>query len=110
MNKLAFIIGGTPIPVISSIPSGSLYTTGRDAIQVGLNLFVLVGLILAVILIIYSGIQWATSQGDKTKVQDARNRLTYSIVGMLVIVLAFVIVRTVLVLIGANPHFFINTP
>lgn len=51
---------------------------------------------LAVIFIIVSGIQFITSGGDTTKATKARQTLTYSIVGLIVAVLAYAIVRFVL--------------
>lgn len=110
MKLLSLSINGQTIPTIPGIPSGGLDTTGKNIVQVTLNLLVLVGIIMALVFILYSGIQWILSGGEKQKLEQARHRLTYSIVGLLVIVLSFFIVNTVLTLIGANPKFFLNTP
>ena len=122
MKELALSINGTPIPVPSTVPHGGFYSTlgsflpgmgeaasGQVLIQIGINLLFLLGTILAVVFVILSGIQWMLSGGDKQKIEAARGRLVYSIVGLLVIAFSFVIVRTVISLLGGNPSFFVNT-
>lgn len=108
MNELALSIGGTPILAPSQVPVGGLATTGKNLIQLGLNLFFLVGMVMVLVFVLYSGIQWAASGGDKTKIQNARNRLTYTIIGLLVFVGAFVILDLVIKLLGFNTSFFLN--
>lgn len=51
--------------------------------------------VLAVIMIIYGGVQYATSAGDAAKVTRAKNIILYSVVGLIVAILAFVIVNFV---------------
>ncbi len=52
---------------------------------------------LAVIMIIYSGIRYVTSTGDQSRITAAKNTLMYSIVGLIVAILAFAIVNFVVV-------------
>lgn len=105
---------GTPeqIQGPSGVPTGGLGIggSGTNLIQVVINLLFVVGIILAIIFIIYSGIQWAISGGDKQKLQNARNRLTYSIVGLIVVAAAFIIINFIIMLLGGSPKFFLNTP
>ena len=108
MEKLALSIGGTPIQAPPQLPVGGLETTGRNLIQMGLALFILIGIIVTLIFIVYSGIQWASSGGDKTKLQAARNRLTYTIIGFIVMIMAFVVVAFVFRILGFDPSFFFN--
>lgn len=51
---------------------------------------------LAVIMIIYSGVQYVISVGDSGKIQKAKNTLIYSIVGLVVAMFAYAIVNFVL--------------
>lgn len=51
--------------------------------------------ILAVIMIIFAGIRYITAHGDKAQVQAATNTLIYSIVGLVVAILAYAIVSFV---------------
>lgn len=103
---------GTPRPIEgpTEIPTGGLYDTGTNIIQVALTLLFLVGIVLAIVFIIYSGIQWAISGGDKQKLQNARNRLVYSIIGLLVVSLSFIILHNIIQLTGGyDPLFFLKT-
>lgn len=52
--------------------------------------------VLAVAMIIFSGISYVTSAGDKAKTTKAKNTLIYSIVGLAVAISAYAIVNFVL--------------
>lgn len=52
--------------------------------------------VISVIMIIVSGIRYTTSSGDASAVTSAKNTLTYSIVGLIVAILAFAIVNYVI--------------
>lgn len=52
--------------------------------------------VVAVIFIIIGGILFAISQGDPGKVKNARNTIIYSVVGLVVIIMAFAIVQLIL--------------
>ncbi len=56
--------------------------------------FVFAG-IVAVILIIYSGIKFILSGGDPKQVEGARKTMTYAIIGFIVILLSFVILNLI---------------
>lgn len=63
--------------------------------------------VIALILIIYSGIKYITSRGDQTAIESAKKTLTYAIIGLIVIFLSFFIVNLISTLTGvtqiANP-------
>ncbi len=99
MKQLALSINETPIPSLSGIPSGGFGTSGVGIIQVALNILFALATVAALAFIILAGIQWVISGGDKQKIQSARNRLIYSIIGLIVITLSFFIVRVVIDLI-----------
>ena len=52
--------------------------------------------ILSVVMIIFSGFRYITSAGDAAKTKSAQTALTYSIVGLIVAILAWVIVKMIL--------------
>jgi len=62
---------------------------------------------LAVIMIIFGGIRYATSGGNASSVTAAKNTILYAIVGLIIAFLAFALVNWVLgVLIpGTDPNF-----
>ena len=51
--------------------------------------------ILSIIMIIFSGIRYATSAGDASKTKAAQNTLIYSVVGLIVAIMAWAIVDLV---------------
>ncbi len=58
-----------------------------------IQLIYIVAGLLFVFMVIISALQWITSGGDKEAVAGARNRLTFAIIGIVVLALAFVIIR-----------------
>lgn len=94
--KLSLSIGGTPIPMPTQIqPIANLQNPLERVIQVGLTWLLIFGVIFALFSIIFSGIQWIMSEGDKQKVQNARSRLVFSIVGLIIILLALFIINVI---------------
>lgn len=65
-------------------------------IKNAINVFsVIIGLI-AVVMVMVSGLKYMTSQGDANAVASAKNTLIYAIIGIVIAVLAQVIVKYVL--------------
>ena len=85
----------------TSNPDSALCTEGQTTsvdtvIDTIVNvLFLLVGL-LAVIMIIVSGIRFVTSSGNSGAVESAKKTLLYSVIGLIVALLAYAIVNFVL--------------
>lgn len=52
--------------------------------------------ILSVIMIIFSGFRYITSSGDASKTKSARSTLIYSVVGLIVAIMAWAIVNMVI--------------
>ena len=109
---LSLNVGGRQINPPAGVPTGGLGAGegGQKAIQLGVDVVFIIGIVLAVAFIIISGIQMVVSGGDKQKVQAVRSRLTYSIIGLVIILAAFLIVSTVIFLLGGDPSFFLPAP
>lgn len=60
-----------------------------------INIIVILAIIIAILYIIYGGIKWILSRGDKEKVEDARKHIVASVVGLIVVFLAFFIINVV---------------
>jgi hypothetical protein len=71
---------------VPTLDAGTVVHNGLDI------MFYLLGAI-AVIIIIVSGIMYVTSAGNSANVTRAKNALTYSIVGLIVVILAFAITQ-----------------
>ncbi|MEO8581541.1 MAG: hypothetical protein ABI425_03065 [Patescibacteria group bacterium] len=73
-------------------------------IQGLLNGVMFVAAILVFAYMIWGGIQWITSGGDKGKTEEARNKITAAIVGLAILAASYAIFRVVLYFLGiANP-------
>jgi hypothetical protein len=51
--------------------------------------------ILCVIMIIFGGIRYTTSTGDKTRVDNAKNTIIYAVVGLIIAIVAYALVNWV---------------
>ena len=56
--------------------------------------------LLAVIMVIYGGVTYTSSAGNDEAVQKAKKIIMYSVIGIIVIFLAFALVNTVIASIG----------
>ena len=74
-------------------PPGSQDLTSTIRTIINVMLFI-IG-ILSVIMIVWGGISYVISRGDPDKVKNAKNTIVYSIVGLIVAILAFAIVQWV---------------
>src|SRR5580698_6477221 len=70
--------GGQTINPPAGIPQGGITVTS-SVIGNAVTIMLIVAAILALIFLIYGGIRWITSGGDKQKVAAARARITYAI-------------------------------
>jgi len=70
--------------------------TGGDLIFGALNLTYYIAGIVAVIVIIIAGLTYATSIGDASRINRAKNMILYSVIGIVVLMSAFVITNFVL--------------
>lgn len=91
-----FTSDGSKIPIVGDTNLNSS-TNGKDQFialaNTALNLILLVVGVLAVFYLIYSGFLYITSGGNPDNVKKARAGIINSIVGIIIILAAFVIVR-----------------
>lgn len=104
MKSLALTVpgaDGTPVEIIgpSGIPSGG-FNIAQTITGNAINIFFAIGVLLALFYLIYGGIQWTMSTGDKQKVAAARNRIMYAIFGLVIIFFAIFFVNIILYFFG----------
>ncbi|MGE5041628.1 MAG: hypothetical protein ACM3IJ_01860 [Candidatus Levyibacteriota bacterium] len=63
-----------------------------------INAIIVLGIILSLIFLLYGGVRWIMSGGDKAKVDSARGTIVAAIVGLIIVVLAYVIINAVLMI------------
>ena len=64
----------------------------NDLVRTVIDLLFYAITIIAVIMIIVGGIKYVTSNGDSSKITSAKNTILYSVVGLVVALLAYAIV------------------
>lgn len=52
--------------------------------------------VIAVVMIVIAGVKYTTSQGDPGKVQSAKNTILYSIIGLVIAIMAFAITNFII--------------
>jgi uncharacterized membrane protein YtjA (UPF0391 family) len=102
------------LPVIAFAQAVSLPASGgqfgfpniASAIQSVMNLVFFFALILVLIYLVWGGIQWITSGGDKAGTEAARGKITGAIVGIIIVAVAFAIYTVMLTFVGATDSVF----
>lgn len=67
-----------------------------SVVKAGINVVIGLIAVTSVIMIIVGGIQYTTSRGDAAKIKKARDTIIYSVIGLVIALLAFAIVNFVL--------------
>lgn len=75
-----------------------------------INAALVLSAVVAVFLIIYSGFQYVTSSGDKEKVDAARKRLTYAIIGLVFIIFSFTFITFLSQITGVGTNQLLGSP
>lgn len=52
--------------------------------------------VIAVVVIIWAGIQFMIARGDPEKIKTARNSILYSVIGLIIVIFSFVILNFVI--------------
>lgn len=74
------------------------------------QLFILFAVVLSVIFLIWGGVRWIMSGGDKGKVEQARSAIIASIVGLIISLLAFFIISLVVYIISGKTDMALPIP
>ena len=98
-------VGGSAVPISSGMSFSELHNalgTTDPSVVIGriINFVMLLIGTLALIMIIYGGFLWMTSQGNDAKVKTARAILLWTSAGILIIYMAYVLVHFIFELIG----------
>ena len=65
-----------------------------------LNVVMLIAAILVFAYLIFGGIQWITSGGDKSKAEEARNKITAAIIGLIIVAASYAVINLVVNFLG----------
>lgn len=67
-----------------------------------INLLMVVAALVFFFMLVWGGIRWVTSQGDKNNVEGARNQITNALIGLAIVFAAWAIMQLVQTLFGIN--------
>lgn len=99
MNNLSLTLpGGETIQAPGGVPNARI----NDILPFVVTTLFVFAIILTLFFLILGGISFITSGGDKQKVVQARLRLTYAVVGLIIIFLSFFIVNIIGGFFGVN--------
>lgn len=103
MDQLAFTINQNYFPPAAIYGGTATNVTGFGKLATDIIwILVAIAASLTFAFIVIAGIKYVTSGGDEKKLASAHSTLTYALIGIAVIILAFVILRVVQFFIGSN--------
>ncbi len=65
-----------------------------------LNVVMLISAVLVFAFLIFGGIQWIMAGGDKTKAEEARNRITSAIIGLVIVAASYALINLIVNFLG----------
>ena len=85
---------GVPINIqgVGNMPQGGTDVL-PNIVGTGFNLLILAAILLCLIYLIWGGINWMMSEGEKQKISQARQKIIFSIIGLLVVFASFLIIK-----------------
>ena len=88
----------------TSVPGQEVATLNCIPVILGNIINALLGLagVVALILIIWGGISYISARGDAQGVEAAKKRITWAIIGLLIVVFSFAILGFIRTLTGVN--------
>ncbi len=79
-------------PPNTEIPTGGLITLSK-ILTVGVEFIFVAAILLSLAFLIYGGFLWMTSEGNKQTLENARKTLTFSIIGLVIVLLSFAVIN-----------------
>ncbi|MFC1711030.1 hypothetical protein ACFLZ1_00430 [Patescibacteria group bacterium] len=71
----------------------------------GISIAIIIAALMTFAFLVWGGIQWISSGGDKAKYEEARNRITAALIGLAIVVLAWLIIKLVAYFFGLPDPF-----
>ena len=101
-----FLAGSVFAQGLVEPPSGAVNPNVdvRSVPQLVVSLLFGLAIFLAVVYLIYGGIRWITSRGDKVGVESARKHIVAAIIGLVVVLGTFFVINVLFSILGtSNP-------
>ncbi|MDP3993794.1 MAG: hypothetical protein Q8P75_02320 [bacterium] len=97
VNPRCTVVGGIPIPsaFCGGIFGPARQRTATDFIVEVINIALFVVGLLAVVFLIIGGFRYITAAGNEEQVEGAKQTIFHAIIGLIIVILSFVIVRVI---------------
>jgi len=83
-------------------PSGMQITDIGKLLSSVISLAFIIAGILVFAFLVWGGVEWITSGGDKTKTEGARNRITAALVGLAIVAASYAVMKLISYFFGLN--------
>ncbi len=83
----------------ADLPTG-FFDNPNELITNLVNIAFVIAIILVFFYLIWGGIEWITSGGEKGKTESARNKITAAVIGLIILAAAYAILTLTLQLLG----------
>lgn len=97
-SGVVFFLGVAPALAQQNIninePKGGVKDFG-NLLTAGLQLALIIAAILTFVYLIWGGIQWITSGGDKAAYEAARGRITAALIGLAIVAAAWALMKLI---------------
>ncbi len=106
MNMLATMLAANGVKSVppnfdvNVTPPDAFYVSFGEMLTNVMNIVVVIGVIAVLLYLIWGGIEWITSGGDKGKTESARNKITAAIVGLIILISSWAILMFVQDILG----------
>ncbi|MBI2613954.1 MAG: hypothetical protein HYW62_04220 [Candidatus Levybacteria bacterium] len=84
--------------VVCDLGGGNIGNTIKNIVV----FFVMLAVVIALVYLLYGGVKWITSHGDKTQVEEARNHIMAAIIGLIVVFLSIFLLSIILAAFGVS--------
>lgn len=90
-----------PGPIGGDVFASPTAATGSFIIGI-INAFIVVTALAALLYLVLGGLAWATSDGEKTRLEGARNKITQALIGLIIVASAWAFWTLILKFVGLD--------
>ena len=101
MKLLAFTVGGYGVTPPPGIRTGGI-NAGLSILRNAITIVFIFSFLISLGFIVYAGIRWITSKGDKEELTTVKNAFTYAIAGVFITILSFTIIKIFSIFFGID--------
>lgn len=103
MKDFALTIpGSVSLSGPGELPTGGLSSGGGQMIQLFISVLIIGAILLSLFMLIWGGVKWMTSGGNKQELDLAKKTLVFSVIGLLFVLLSFLIINIISTFFGIS--------